>query len=82
MPIAEAQGRLFARYLTGDYELPEPAEMRRRAEREREHVRRRFVASRRHTMQIDFDQYLEDVARELRAGAGRSGRTHRPSARG
>jgi len=74
MPIVEAQGRLFARYLTGEYELPEPAEMRRRAEREREHVRRRFVSSRRHTMQIDFDQYLEDIAREQRAGFRRSGR--------
>jgi hypothetical protein len=71
MPLVEAQGRLFARYLTGEYQLPEPAEMRRRTELEREHVRRRFVASRRHTMQVDFDHYLEDLARELRAGSRR-----------
>jgi dimethylaniline monooxygenase (N-oxide forming) len=48
--------------------------MRRRTQLEREHVRRRFVASRRHTMQVDFDRYLEDVERELRAGQNRSGR--------
>jgi hypothetical protein len=74
MPLVEAQGRLFARYLNGQYELPEPSEMLRRTEREREHVRRRFVASRRHTMQVDFDRYLEDLQRELRAGQNRSGR--------
>jgi dimethylaniline monooxygenase (N-oxide forming) len=74
MPLVEAQGRLFARYLSGDYELPDSAEMRRRAAREREHVRRRFVESERHTMQVDFDGYLDDVAREMRAGAGRRGR--------
>jgi hypothetical protein len=77
MPLVEAQGRLFARYLTGDYELPEPAEMRRRARVEREQVRRRFVATRRHTMQVDFDRYLDDLARETRAGHNRSGRQPR-----
>jgi hypothetical protein len=74
MPLVEAQGRLFASYLRGDYELPEPQEMRERARREREHVRRKFVATRRHTMQVDFDEYLESVAREQRAGRHRSGR--------
>jgi dimethylaniline monooxygenase (N-oxide forming) len=74
MPLVEAQGRLFARYLTGEYELPDASEMRRRTELEREHVRRRFVASRRHTMQVDFDRYLDDLARETRAGANRSGK--------
>ncbi len=77
MPLAEAQGRLFARYLTGEYELPSPEEMRRRSALEREQVRRRFVATRRHTMQVDFDAYLDDLARELRAGHRRSGRPAR-----
>jgi cation diffusion facilitator CzcD-associated flavoprotein CzcO len=74
MPLVEAQGGLFARYLTGEYELPEPNEMYSRTERERAYVRRRFVATRRHTMQVDFDRYLEDLQRELRAGQRRSGR--------
>jgi hypothetical protein len=73
MPLVEAQGRLFARFLTGEYQLPEPAEMRRRTHLEREHVRRRFVATRRHTMQVDFDRYLADLSRELRAGTHRQG---------
>lgn len=74
MPLVEAQGRLFARYLSGAYELPDSAEMRRRSALEREQVRRRFVPTRRHTMQVDFDRYLEDLARESRAGHQRSGR--------
>ena len=74
MPLVEAQGRLFASYLAGDYELPDADEMRRRTAREREHVRRRFVATRRHTMQVDFDRYLDDLKREMRAGQNRSGR--------
>lgn len=73
MPLVEAQGRLFAAYLKGDYQLPDEAEMRRRTEREREHVRRRFVATRRHTMQVDFDRYLADLEREMRAGRRRNG---------
>lgn len=76
MPLVEAQGRLFARYLTGEYQLPDADEMRRRTEREREHVRRRFVASPRHTMQVDLDRYLDDLAREMRAGHRRRGHGH------
>jgi len=78
MPLVEEQGRLFARYLTGEYELPDAEEMRRRTRAEREHVRRRFVATRRHTMQVDFDRYLADLRREMRAGQNRSGRGARP----
>lgn len=74
MPLVEQQGRLFARYLAGTYELPSAEEMRERTRREREYVRRRFVASRRHTMQVDFDDYLEALQREMRAGERRTGR--------
>jgi hypothetical protein len=68
MPLVEAQGRLFAQYLLGRYRLPERAEMRARAEAERERVRRRFVASPRHTMQLDFDEYLRELDEEIERG--------------
>jgi hypothetical protein len=55
--------------------------MRRRTTVEREHVRRRFVATRRHTMQVDFDRYLADLQREMRAGHHRSGRKQSPQHR-
>ena len=34
-------------------------------------MRKRYVASKRHTMQVDFDNYLYALGRERRAGARR-----------
>ena len=33
---------------------------------------KRYVASKRHTMQVDFDDYLADLAKERRRGAERA----------
>ncbi len=41
-------------------------------EREREQMFKRYVASKRHTMQVDFDNYLYDLGKELKAGARRA----------
>jgi dimethylaniline monooxygenase (N-oxide forming) len=41
-------------------------------EHERARMRRRYVASTRHTMQVDFDTYLYELDRERRAGAQRA----------
>jgi len=40
--------------------------------RERERRRRRYVASKRHTMEVDFDDYLFWLRREIAAGARRA----------
>jgi cation diffusion facilitator CzcD-associated flavoprotein CzcO len=72
MPLAEAQGRWVAAYLRGEYHLPSPAELRADIERERERMFKRYVASKRHTMQVDFDRYLYELERELRRGAERA----------
>jgi Flavin-binding monooxygenase-like len=72
MPLAEAQGRWIAAYLRGEYHLPPVSEMQRDMDRERARVRRRYVASKRHTMEVDFDDYLYALRRELRAGARRA----------
>ena len=47
--------------------------------REHERMRRRYVASKRHTMEVDFDDYLFALRRELKAGARRA-RARRGSA--
>ena len=39
---------------------------------ERERMFKRYVASPRHTMQVDFDSYVHGVRRELRAGCERA----------
>jgi cation diffusion facilitator CzcD-associated flavoprotein CzcO len=72
MPLAEAQGRWVASYLRGEYRLPSVEEMEAEIRREREKMFKRYVPSKRHTMQVDFDNYLYDLRRELKAGAARA----------
>ncbi|MGH2857559.1 MAG: flavin-containing monooxygenase, partial [Solirubrobacteraceae bacterium] len=72
MPLAEAQGRWVASYLSGGYHLPPVARMEADVRRERARMFRRYVASARHTMQVDFDSYLYELGRERRAGERRA----------
>jgi dimethylaniline monooxygenase (N-oxide forming) len=72
MPLAAAQGEWVAEYLAGRYALPPARDLRADMERERARMFKRYVASRRHTMQVDFDDYLADLAAERRRGAARA----------
>jgi hypothetical protein len=45
--------------------------MRRDIERKRAKMNERYVASKRHTIQVDFDDYMRELRAELRAGARR-----------
>ncbi|HET7543332.1 MAG TPA: NAD(P)-binding domain-containing protein [Polyangiaceae bacterium] len=72
MPIAEAQAKLIAEQLTGRYELPDVAERKRRTERDRARMFARYVPSPRHTMQIDYDDYLKTLAQETEVGKARA----------
>jgi dimethylaniline monooxygenase (N-oxide forming) len=74
MPLAEAQAKLVAEMLSGRYELPSASERKRRTERERAEMFARYVPSRRHTMQLDFDQYMTELAVEANAGRRRAAR--------
>jgi dimethylaniline monooxygenase (N-oxide forming) len=76
MPLAEAQGAWVGDYLAGDYALPPTAEMRADIDADQAAMRERYVASKRHTIQVDYDDYLFDLAKERRAGAARA-RTNR-----
>ncbi|HEX4579681.1 MAG TPA: NAD(P)/FAD-dependent oxidoreductase, partial [Candidatus Dormibacteraeota bacterium] len=67
MPVAEAQAEWVADHLAGDYTLPSRDVMRAQIRREREARERQFVASARHTMEIDFFAYLRGLRRERRA---------------
>jgi dimethylaniline monooxygenase (N-oxide forming) len=72
MPLAEAQGRWIASYLRGEYALPSRSKMEDDVRRERDQMFKRYVASKRHTMQVDFDNYLYALGKELKAGATRA----------
>ena len=72
MPLAEAQSKLIAALLSRKYDLPNADERKRRTERERAEMFARYVPSRRHTMQIDYDEYLASLAAETKAGQARA----------
>jgi len=81
MPLAEAQSQWIADHLLGDYALPPRAEMEAEITGDRGRMARRYVRSKRHTIQVDFDDYLLAVRRERRAGRRRASRAARPAAR-
>lgn len=64
MPIAEAQSEWIADLLRGKAALPQPAEMRSEITAYERWMDKRFVASKRHTIEVDFHPYLRDIRRE------------------
>ncbi len=72
MPLAEAQGAWVGDYLQGDYALPAPAQLRADIAADQTAMRARYVASKRHTIQVDFDDYLRALSKERAAGALRA----------
>jgi hypothetical protein len=79
MPIAEAQAKLVADCIAGRYAPPAPATMREEAMAERQDIANRYVASRRHTMQVDFDAFMAALKREHAEGRKRAGRQQAPA---
>jgi len=72
MPIAETQGAWVGDYLLGRYALPPAAELRADIVADQAAMRRRYVTSKRHTIQVDLADYLHALAKERRAGAERA----------
>lgn len=69
MPLAEAQAEWVADLIAGRARLPGEAEMRREiADYERE-MGERYVASKRHTIEVDFHPYLRQIRKERRRAA-------------
>ncbi len=64
MPLAEAQCEWVADLLSGKATLPPAGEMKREITREERKMRKRFVASKRHTVEVDFHPYLREIRRE------------------
>jgi dimethylaniline monooxygenase (N-oxide forming) len=64
MPIAEAQSEWIADLLTGSAMLPSLEEMRAEISAYEKRQRKRYVTSKRHTVEVDFHPYLRDIRRE------------------
>jgi thioredoxin reductase len=72
MPLAEAQGQWLAAYLRGEYALPTESDLVADVRHDQAAMRKRYVASKRHTIQVDFDDYLRDLEKERKLGAERA----------
>ena len=79
MPLAEAQAEWVADLVSGEGELPSHDQMLGQIQEYDEAVRKRYVASKRHTIQVDFHKYLAEIERERRASRARA--QGRPSTR-
>jgi dimethylaniline monooxygenase (N-oxide forming) len=72
MPLAELQSQWVCDHLAGRYQLPERDAMLADMEAERRAMFKRYVASKRHTMQVDFEDYVLATRKERRRGAERA----------
>jgi cation diffusion facilitator CzcD-associated flavoprotein CzcO len=68
MQPAELQARVIGEYLLGHIAFPDEAHMRRDIEAERRAMERRYLRSRRHTMQVDFGPFMHRLRRLLVQG--------------
>lgn len=65
MPISEMQARWVSALLTGREGLPPRDAMERDIDDTAREMARRYLKRRRHTIQVDFDTYMDSIAREL-----------------
>jgi dimethylaniline monooxygenase (N-oxide forming) len=76
MPLAEVQAQWVSDLVAGKGALPSVAEMRRQITAYDENLRKRFVASKRHTIEVDFHSYRAEIVRERKVSRRRaSGRS-------
>ncbi|ELU17934.1 hypothetical protein CAPTEDRAFT_222532 [Capitella teleta] len=62
VPIAEMQNRVACRVIKGECELPSAAAMWRDIKGKQSAMKRRYVASQRHTVQVDFTPFMDELA--------------------
>jgi dimethylaniline monooxygenase (N-oxide forming) len=71
MPLAEAQAEWVGDLLDGTGTLPPPTRMRAAISAAEAKMKKRYVASKRHTIQVDFQPYLREIRRERKRAAQR-----------
>jgi thioredoxin reductase len=75
MPLAEAQSEWVADLLTGEATLPSVAEMQHEIADYKRRLHKRYVPSKRHTIQVDFLEHFAELKKERAAGARRGGQS-------
>ncbi|WP_245846012.1 flavin-containing monooxygenase [Longibacter salinarum] len=74
MPLVEKQSKWVAMLLDGAAILPEPDAMEEAIDDELKAMRKRYTGSPRHTIQVDFWNYMRQIEREMRRGKKRAQR--------
>lgn len=67
MPLAEEQSHWVAELITGEVVLPAVPQMRAQIAAYDQALRKRYVASKRHTIQVDVHAYTKELRKERRA---------------
>ncbi|KAF0977003.1 hypothetical protein FDP41_003656 [Naegleria fowleri] len=62
MPIAELQSRIAAQAFRGDCHLPSETEMKADIEMKKKEMQKRYLNSKRHTIQVDYTLYMDELA--------------------
>ncbi|XP_066547936.1 flavin-containing monooxygenase 5 [Amia ocellicauda] len=65
MPIAEMQARWATRVFQGLNKLPPQDAMLKDIEKKRENMAKRYVSSQRHTIQVDYMPYMDELAEQF-----------------
>uniref|UniRef100_A0A0K0ETL1 Flavin-containing monooxygenase n=1 Tax=Strongyloides stercoralis TaxID=6248 RepID=A0A0K0ETL1_STRER len=66
MPISEIQARLFYEVLNGNVLLPSKKEMMIDIENKKKLMRQRYYKSKRHTIQVDYMDYMDEIAEMIK----------------
>jgi hypothetical protein len=82
MPLVEKQSKWVADLLAGQAAVPSVDAMEQEIDAALTAMQNRYTASPRHTIQVDFWNYMHEMEREMRQGAKRAERLNLESAAG
>uniref|UniRef100_A0AAF5PK86 Flavin-containing monooxygenase n=1 Tax=Wuchereria bancrofti TaxID=6293 RepID=A0AAF5PK86_WUCBA len=63
MPVSEMQSRFYCEVFAGHCKLPAIDKMKKDVERRRVQTEKRFLKSRRHTLEVDYATYMDELAK-------------------
>ncbi|MFN4144759.1 MAG: flavin-containing monooxygenase [Runella sp.] len=66
MPLAEIQAKWIAKLIKNEAKLPSPTQMWQDIEKDKQQMQKRYKASPRHTLQVDFYPYKESIEKEMK----------------
>jgi dimethylaniline monooxygenase (N-oxide forming) len=65
MPLSEVQSRWVAKLILGEKTLPSKTKMYEAIDKVSQYLKKRYKASARHTLQVDFHTYKGEIEREI-----------------